>query len=75
MKPVIKEVKQRKMEYTPDYYLPQYDVYIEVKGFADEQFKMRWKLFKAKGYKGFIVYSLNEFKELIKQLKEKEESK
>ena len=66
--PVIKEVTQRKMEYTPDFYLPDYDTYIEVKGYADEQFKIRWKLFKAKGYKGFIVYSLNEFKLLMKQL-------
>jgi len=60
---------------TPDYYLPQYDVYIEVKGFADEQFKMRWKLFKAKGYEGYIVYSLTEFKLLYKQLRERQDAK
>jgi hypothetical protein len=73
VKPVLKKVTQRKMEYTPDFYLDDYDVYIEVKGYADEQFKMRWKLFKAKGYEGYIVYSLNEFKELLKQLKVREE--
>ena len=67
--PEIKQVVQRKMEYTPDFLLDDIDTYIEVKGFADEQFKLRWKLFKAKGYKGFIVYSLNEFKLLYKQLK------
>ena len=72
--PEIKEVTQRKMEYTPDYYLPDFDVYIEVKGYADEQFKMRWKLFKAKGYVGYIIYSLNEFKELLKQLKSEADS-
>ena len=72
--PEIKEVTQRKMEYTPDYYLLDFDVYIEVKGYADEQFKMRWKLFKAKGYIGYIVYSLNEFKELLKQLKSEADS-
>jgi hypothetical protein len=66
--PEIKTVTQRGMEYTPDYYLPDFETYIEVKGFADEQFKMRWKLFKAKGYDGYIVYSLAEFKLLYKQL-------
>jgi len=64
----IKSVTQRKIEYTPDYYLPDYDTFIEVKGYADEVFKLRWKLFKLKGYRGFIVYSLAEFKELYKQL-------
>jgi len=67
-KPEIKFVTQKGTEYTPDYYLPDYDVYIEVKGFADERFKLIWKLFKLKGYKGFIVHSLEEFKELYKQL-------
>jgi hypothetical protein len=64
----IKKVKQHSISYTPDYYLPDYDTYIEVKGFADDVFKLRWKLFKLAGYKGFIVYSLDEFKELYKQL-------
>lgn len=73
--PEIKEVTQRKMEYTPDFYLPDFDVYIEVKGYADEMFKMRWKLFKAKGYEGYIVYSLNEFKLLLKQLEEKRDER
>lgn len=65
---LIKDVTQRSINYTPDYYLPDYDTYIEVKGYADELFKLRWKLFKLKGYKGFIVYSVEEFKELYKQL-------
>lgn len=64
----IKEVVQQSINYTPDYYLPEFDVYIEVKGYADELFKLRWKLFKLKGYKGFIVYSVDEFKELYSQL-------
>jgi len=67
----IKESKQQSIKYTPDYYLPEFDVYIEVKGYADDVFKLRWKLFKLKGYAGFVVYSLNEFKDLYKQLKEK----
>ena len=67
--PKIKKVTQKKMEYTPDFYLPEYECYIEVKGYADEQFKMRWKLFKALGFDGFIVYSLAEFKALFKQLR------
>lgn len=65
---VIKKVVQRKIGYTPDFYLPDYDLYIEVKGYADDLFKMRWKLFKLKGYKGYIVYSLAECKKLIQIL-------
>lgn len=64
----LKEVTQQGINYTPDYYLPEFDVYIEVKGYADELFKMRWKLFKLKGFKGFIVYSVEEFKDLYAQL-------
>jgi len=69
-KRTIKAVKQKPIKYTPDYYLSEYDTYIEVKGYADELFKMRWKLFKLSGYKGYIVYSLEEFKELLKQLED-----
>ena len=68
---IIKSIKQKGIAYTPDYYLPEFDVYIEVKGYADDLFKLRWKLFKLNGYHGFIVYSLDEFKELYKQLKER----
>lgn len=64
----IKDVMQKPIGYTPDFYLPDFDLYIEVKGFADDVFKLRWKLFKLKGYDGFIVYSLSEFKQLYKQL-------
>jgi len=64
----IKTVMQRSIGYTPDFYLPNFDTYVEVKGFAEDVFKLRWKLFKLKGYKGFIVYSLDEFKQLYKQL-------
>lgn len=68
----IKTVTQRKIGYTPDYYLPDYGIYIEVKGYADDLFKLRWKLFKLKGYTGYIVYSVEECKALIKILKENE---
>lgn len=68
----IKPTSQRKIEYTPDYYLPDYDLYIEVKGYADDLFKLRWKLFKLKGYNGYIVYSLAECKALMKILKSDE---
>ena len=64
----IKNVIQKPIGYTPDFYLPDFDLYIEVKGFADDVFKLRWKLFKLKGYDGFIVYSLSEFKQLYKEL-------
>jgi hypothetical protein len=64
----IKQITQQNIEYTPDFYLPKWDLYIEVKGYADELFKLRWKLFKLKGYKGYIVYSLDDFKRLIESL-------
>jgi hypothetical protein len=64
----INKIKQRPIRYTPDYYLPDYDTYIEVKGWADELFKMRWKLFKLKGYKGYLVYSLEDFIAVLKLL-------
>jgi hypothetical protein len=66
----ITKTKQRPIRYTPDYYLPEYDTYIEVKGWADELFKMRWKLFKLAGYTGYLVYSLEDFVDVLKLLKE-----
>jgi hypothetical protein len=66
----IKDYKQQPIRYTPDYYLPDYDLYIEVKGYEDELFKMRWKLFKLNGYKGLVVYSLEDFIAVIKLLKQ-----
>lgn len=68
----IKEITQRTINYTPDFYLSDFKVYIEVKGYADDLFKLRWKLFKLNGYKGFIVYSLQEFKTLVKRLEERQ---
>jgi hypothetical protein len=65
----IVTVKQRPIKYTPDYYLPEYDTYIEVKGWADELFKMRWKLFKLAGHTGYLVYSLEDFIAVLKLLK------
>jgi hypothetical protein len=67
-KGVIKEITQRAIKYTPDFYLHKYKVYIEVKGYADELFRVRWKLFKLQGYEGYIVYSLAELKTLLNQL-------
>ena len=66
----LKKTKQRPIRYTPDYYLPDYDVYIEVKGYADEVFKLRWKLFKLKGYTGYLVYCLKDFIDVLKLLQE-----
>ena len=65
----IKDYKQQPIRYTPDYYFPEYDTYIEVKGYEDELFKMRWKLFKLNGYTGYIVYSLEDFIAVLKLLK------
>lgn len=65
----IKTITQRKIGYKPDFFLPDYDCYLEVKGYADELFKLRWKLFKLKDYKGYIVFSLEEAVELLDLLK------
>jgi len=65
----LKTISQRKIGYTPDFFLPDYDCYLEVKGYADELFKLRWKLFKLKNYKGYIVFSLEEAVELLDLLK------
>lgn len=71
IKSTIKPATIRNIKYTPDFYIQEYDVYIEVKGYADPLFKLRWKLFKNKGYTGYIVYSLDEFKILINELQQK----
>lgn len=63
--PEWKDTTQRKISYTPDFYLPKYKVYIEVKGYADELFKLRWKLFRLQGYEGYTIYNLDEYKQLI----------
>ena len=65
----IKKAIQRKMEFTPDFYIPSLDIYIEYKGYATDDFKMRWKIFLSQGYKGFIVSSIPEFKRLLQLLK------
>ena len=65
------ETKQRSIKYTPDYYLPDYDAYIEVKGYADDLFKLRWKLFKLKGYTGYLVYDLKDFVAVLKLLEKR----
>lgn len=63
--------KQRSIKYTPDFYLPDYDTYIEVKGYADDLFKLRWKLFKLKGHVGYLVYDLKDFIAVLKLLEKR----
>lgn len=65
VKGVIKKKTQRNISYTPDFYLPKYNVYIEVKGYAEELFKLRWKLFKLKGYVGYLVYTITDAVNLL----------
>lgn len=52
--------------YLPDFYLPDYNVWIEVKGFMDKRSAKRIKLFRKhyKGEYGFFLYEKNE-RELI----------
>lgn len=71
----IVDAKQRSIKYTPDYYLPEYDVYIEVKGYADDLFKLRWKLFKLKGYNGYLVYDIKDFIAVLKLLEKRSTNK
>lgn len=51
-----------KGSYTPDFYLPEFDCYIEIKGWKTDIFKNKLKLFK-KIYKN-INYHILEFKQL-----------
>jgi hypothetical protein len=65
VKTKIKFITQRPITYTPDYYLTDYNIYIEVKGWPTPAFRLRWKLFKVKGYCGFIVSSKNDMQTLL----------
>jgi len=54
------------MTYTPDFYLPEKDLYIEIKGYWRADAKVKFKLFK-KQYTNFKIKVLNKNK--LKQLK------
>jgi hypothetical protein len=74
VKGVIKKKKQQNISYTPDFYLSKYGAYVEVKGYADELFKLRWKLFKLKGYVGYLVYTVTDIVNLLDLLEQSYES-
>ena len=38
----------KKKRYHPDFYLPQYDLYIQVKGYETDKDKRKWTQFKSK---------------------------
>lgn len=74
----IKKQKIQDASYTSDFIL--YDgikeYYIETKGFADDAFKLRFKLFRNelnKNQHAYVVKSLKEFKDLLNLLYEKQE--
>lgn len=56
----------RPIKYTPDFYLPDYDVVIEIKGWGNELYPMRLKLWKK-----YVVDNNLSLKH--KQLKDKKE--
>lgn len=64
-KGVLKKKKQQNISFTPDFYITKYNCYVESKGYADELFKLRWKLFKLKGYEGYLVYSIDDAVNLL----------
>jgi hypothetical protein len=68
-KGVVKTTTQLPISFKPDFLLKNDDVYIEVKGWATPEFRLRWKLFKLKGYEGYIVQSIKELKEILIYLK------
>ena len=70
----IKTMVQRKMVYTPDFLLKigKQKIYVEYKGYADPEFKMRWKLFKNTDHIGYIVYSVEDFIDLVDLLIERD---
>jgi len=41
--------------YLPDYYIPELDLWIEIKGYMDTKSKIQIKLFKAQGYKLLVL--------------------
>ena len=66
----IKYINQPAIGFKPDFYLKDKNTYIEVKGFSGdtEAFRLRWKLFKALGYIGYIVYSMKDLKSVLSKL-------
>lgn len=68
----------RQMTWTPDFYLKDYDIIIDTKGFETSDFKMKFKLFcslqQKKGLDNEIVFLKNqkEVNEFINNLKNKE---
>ena len=68
VKGTIKPVKQQAITYTPDFWFPEYGIYIETKGYLDDVFRLRWKLFKIHGNKGYLAYSLDDVKTILAQV-------
>lgn len=71
----ITKQKIQGASYTADFllYYNKCDIYIETKGFADDAFKLRFKLFKSqlnKNQHAYVVKSLKELKELLSLLYE-----
>lgn len=68
---VIKNTTQKSISYTPDFYLPDFDLWLETKGYLKEDsFRLRWRLFKNFEYKGFIVRNLKDLKIIIESLED-----
>ena len=68
VKGTLKKVKQQHISYTPDSYFPDLNIYIETKGYLDDVFRLRWKLFKIHGHEGYLAYSLDDVKTILSQL-------
>lgn len=71
----FRDEKIREIKITPDFVDPINKIIIEVKGFANEAFPLRWKLFKhylhinRLDYNIYIVKTIKELEELIFELK------
>lgn len=64
----LKKVKQQHISYTPDFHFPDLGIYIETKGYLDDVFRLRWKLFKIHGNEGYLAYSLNDVKTILSKI-------
>lgn len=69
----VKRIKRNKKHtlqrvvYTPDFYLPDYDLYIETKGFQfdDDLFRLRFRLFKHK-YSNAKIWKITSHEDFAK---------
>ena len=69
---VFKDIRRGSVSYTPDFYLPEEDRWIEVKGWMDGKSKTKLKRFKnqyPEEYKKLTLITEKEYKEIERKMK------